>query len=111
MRHLICWLALLAGLGLVASVPTRAADKDDEAVAKLIKKLGSSRFAERQKAQKELDKIGVPALGALRKAAESKDPETARRAGELVAKLEKQALTAEVLTATTVHLQFKNTPL
>ena len=111
MRHLTCWLALLAGLGLVSSVPTWAADKDDEAVAKLIKKLGSSRFSERQKAQKELDKIGMPAFAALRKAAESKDPETARRAGELLAKLEKQALTAQVLTATTVHLKFKDTPL
>src|SRR5262249_17870915 len=113
MRHLCCGLALLAGLGLVCATPGGAAEdkSDDKAIAALVKKLGSGRFAEREKAQKELDKIGVPALEALRKAAQSTDPETARRAGELVAKFEKHALASKVLAAKRVHLKYKDTPL
>ena len=112
MRHLCSWLALLAGLAVALdALPGRAADKADEAaIKKWIGKLGG-RFVEREKAQKELEKIGLPALDALRKAAEKGDPETRRRAGELVAKLEKQVLAARVLAPTKVRLTFKDTPV
>lgn len=113
MRHLCTWLAVLVGFGVAVGVPTRAAEKaDPERIAKLIDKLSSGRFAEREKAHKALDEIGLPALAALRKAAaESKDPEAKRRAGELAAKLEKQALAAKVLAPSRLRLVYKDTPL
>jgi hypothetical protein len=113
MRHLFSWLALLVGFAVALSaLPGRAADKADEAtINKWIGKLSSGRFAEREKAQKELDKIGLPALEALRKAAEKGDPETRRRAADLIAKLEKHALAAKVLAPKKLHLTFKDTPV
>jgi hypothetical protein len=113
MRYLCICLGLLAGLAVMLSVPTRAAEKTDpETISKLIGKLSSNRFVDREKAQKALDAIGLPALEALRKAAEeSKDMETRRRAAELVSKLEKQEVTAKVLTPTRLRLSFHKTPL
>ncbi|MBI1915925.1 MAG: hypothetical protein HYS12_14500 [Planctomycetes bacterium] len=113
MRLLCTWLALLAGLGIALSVPGKAAEKTDaDTINKLITKLSSNRFAEREKAQKALEEIGLPALDALRKAAEeSKDMEAQRRAKELVAKLEKKALAAKILAPKRLRLTYKNTPL
>src|SRR5260370_36046898 len=114
MRHFCSWLALLVGFGMAMStVPSRAADKaDTETINKWVGKLSSSRFAEREKAQKALEEIGLPALDALRKAAaESKDMETRRRAADLVAKLEKEAQAAKVLAPRRLRLTYKDTPL
>jgi RNA polymerase sigma factor (sigma-70 family) len=63
-------------------------DPDAERIAKLIDQLGSDRFAEREAASRELDRLGAAALGALRKAIQSSDPETRRRAEALVKKIE-----------------------
>lgn len=84
---------------------------DAAQVPKLIDKLGSDRFAEREKATKELDRIGAPALDALRKAAQSDDPERKRRAEELVEEIESRALAADLLAPKRVHLAYKDTPL
>src|SRR5436190_972947 len=64
MRHFFIWSALLIGLlATLAAVPGRAADPvDNEAIEKLVKQLASGRFAEREKAQKKLEEIGLPAL-------------------------------------------------
>jgi hypothetical protein len=106
-------LAALLGIGLVilAGQPTPADDADAARIQKLIDQLGSGRFAERTRAAKELDTIGVPALEALRKAAESPDAELRRRAEDLVRKIESRSRTAQALTPTRVHLSFKDTPL
>src|SRR5262245_36073011 len=54
-------------------------------VTRLIKQLGHEEFTKREAAGKELDAIGEPALGPLRKAAAfSDDIEIRRRAGRLV---------------------------
>ncbi len=54
-------LALLAGL--VVSLPMPAGETvSAEKINKLIEQMGSGTFAEREKASKELDAIGVPAL-------------------------------------------------
>ncbi|HKB37559.1 MAG TPA: HEAT repeat domain-containing protein [Gemmataceae bacterium] len=113
MRHLCTWLALLVGLGFVLSVPSNAAEKaDPETINKLIEKLSSNRFAEREKAQKALAEIGMPALEALKKAAEdTKDMEGKRRAKELLAKLEKQVQAAKILAPKRLRLNYKDTPL
>src|SRR5262245_7870600 len=113
MRQLWLCLTLLAGGAVsLTAVPGRADDKNNaDEIDKLVKQLGGARFADREKANKALEAIGVPALEALRKAAESDDPELRRRAGDLVAKLEKLELAAKVLAPRRVRLNYKDTPL
>jgi RNA polymerase sigma factor (sigma-70 family) len=80
-------------------------------MGRLIRQLGSERFAERELAAKELDKIGSLALEPLREAAQSADPEVRRRAAELADKIEQRQENEEVLRAQRVHLRYKDTPL
>jgi hypothetical protein len=61
--------------------------QDPARIDELVKKLGSEDFAEREKAAAELRGIGKPAEEALRKAAESEDPEVKRRARGLLDEL------------------------
>jgi hypothetical protein len=77
----------------------------------LVKQLGASRYTDREKAQRELEKIGVPALDLLRKAAASEDAEVNRRARELVHKIETAVLTARLLSPTRVNLSLKDSPV
>jgi hypothetical protein len=112
MRRL-CWL-LAAALALGWSAPTPAADPpkaDAETIAKLIKQLGSDDFEAREKATKELEVIGTPALEALREAAKSGDPEVKLRATSILQTVEKLAVTEKLLAPTKVKLTFKDTPL
>jgi len=85
--------------------------KDATALSKLIGQLGSDRFVDREKAARELDRIGAPALDALRRATKSEDPECKRRAEELVQKIEKRVLEADLLAPKRVRLVYEDTPL
>jgi YD repeat-containing protein len=69
--------------------PVASSQEEDQArrIETLIRQVGSDDVAEREKATEELRKIGKPAVSALQKAAESKDPEVAVRARALVAEL------------------------
>lgn len=110
MRPFLLGSALLAALAVaLVSAPGRAADSDT--IDKLVKQLGSGRYQEREKAQKKLAEIGPPAVAALKKAAESGDAETQRRANELLANLDKQTQRQKVLAPTRIKLSFKDTPL
>ena len=64
------------------------AEPQSEGVSEIISRLGSDSFQEREKATAELWQLGQPGLRALEKAAESDDPETALRAGEVLEKVE-----------------------
>src|SRR5262245_42296621 len=100
MRNRCLLLALLLGLGLGLSGLSRqaaVANDETERINQLVKQLGSSKFAERENAKRELEKIGVPALEALRKAAQSSDLETSRRASELVKKFDAKIATDTLL--------------
>jgi hypothetical protein len=58
---------------------------ETERTAHLIKQLGDASFAKRQAASKELEGIGEPVLGSLRKAAiATDDPEVRRRLEETI---------------------------
>src|SRR5258707_521154 len=103
---LVLWLAVL-----VAAPAADAPKADAERVAKLVKQLGSDDFEEREKASKELEAIGGPALDALRAAAKSEEAEVKTRAASLLQKAEKKAIAEKVLTPTKVKLSFKDTPL
>ena len=73
--------------------------------------MGSSEFDDREKAQQELDKIGEPALDALKSASKSDDTEIRRRSSELVKKIERRVESISVLRPTMAHLVYKETPL
>jgi hypothetical protein len=57
-------------------------------IARLLEQLGSPNFEEREAASKALEKIGEPALEALRVASRSPDAEVRRRAAELFKAIE-----------------------
>jgi hypothetical protein len=111
MRTLL--LTAVAGVALtLTGVPARAADKADaDHIARLIEQLGSKKFSQREAAARELDKIGAPALDALKKAAESSDTETRRRATSLLNRINERLDTRELLAPTHVHLKYQDTPL
>jgi hypothetical protein len=95
--------------GVLADEPAKNADADR--IDKLIEQLGSAKFSEREAASKELEKIGVPALDALQKAAKSTDLETRRRAQSIIAKVRRGRAGWEVSQPTRLHLVYKDTPL
>jgi len=105
-------LAFGLGLGLVASIPSQAADKAGaDKIAKLVEQLGSTQFSEREKATKELEALGDQALEALKAAAKGDDLETKRRAEELIKKIDTKSFTKKILEPTKIRLTFKDTPL
>ncbi|HTK75005.1 MAG TPA: hypothetical protein VL371_07070 [Gemmataceae bacterium] len=104
---LLCVLLSAAVVGAAADAPP--ADASD--AERLVQRLGSPRFAEREAAFKALDALGAVALPALRNAAKSKDAEVRQRAGELLGKLERAADAAEAFAPTKVHLKAVDVPL
>jgi tetratricopeptide (TPR) repeat protein len=63
----------------------RVQPSDRAAIERLIRQLGSSKFAEREEATKQLKRLVEPAKALLREAArKDPDPEVRRRAAELV---------------------------
>src|SRR5262245_38580130 len=84
---------------LTVAVASHAGRGKEEAerIARLIRQLGDDAFEKREAGSKELDALGEPALGALRKAAASSDDlEIRRRAERILA-----AVTARVRAAVT----------
>jgi WD40 repeat protein len=93
-RNAIPWLAG-AALALVGLAPGA---EDQGRVDRLVRQLGSPRFEEREEASKALERLGEPALPALRKAAsESSDAEVRRRARFLVQALDRRLTELAVL--------------
>ena len=86
-----CWLLFpLVAVLLANPVPTLATPPDAPEIEQLIQQLGNPKFAEREAATKRLSAIGEPALEALKKATENTDAEVRRRAGDIVAGIEKK---------------------
>src|SRR5262249_2872619 len=100
------------GLAALMVIPTGAAEPPDaKTIDKLVERLGSEDFTDREKAATDLDACGAAALPALRKAAESKDAEISKRSAELVAKIEKRVESERLLAPKRVHLIYKDTPI
>ncbi len=68
---------------IIAEIKSQLAPRIDQ----LVKQLGHDKSRFRKQAQKELARIGPPALAALRAAAKSEDPEVRWRAATLVIEL------------------------
>ena len=92
--------ASLAMLLLVGQAPSSSPKA-------LVERLGSPRFAERERATEALARLGADALPALRAARDAKDPEVRARAAALVEKTEARLLTQPTL----VTLDLKDRPL
>jgi hypothetical protein len=86
-------LALTLGVGAPVLAQDTPAGKPKETlqqkIDRLIKELGSDGYDAREKAQKDLEAIGKPAVPALQKAAKSKDLEIASRAADALSKINK----------------------
>ena len=75
------------------------------AVEKLLKELGSADFDAREAASAGLIKLGAPALGLLREAAKSKDPEVADRAKKALLAIEaRQPVLDQLLAADRIEV-------
>ena len=96
MRRTLGALALVLAIGSYAEPRPRRA-RMPSGSKRLIKQLGSTKSSEREKATRELEGIGVPALESLKRAVKDADLETSRRADNLVKKLEEKISTATFL--------------
>ncbi|MFI5454968.1 MAG: hypothetical protein ACHRXM_05905 [Isosphaerales bacterium] len=94
-------LMLLVSLGQVQQA---GPDRDPAA---LVVQLGAARYADRQAAAAALERIGRPALPALRTARDSRDLEVRNRAWSVTQKIEGALLTLP----TRIRLDFDDTPL
>jgi hypothetical protein len=103
-RKLILVVALAGGFGL--ALAAEAADAD-----RLVEQLGSRKFPEREAAAKELDALGPAALDALKRAQSSEDAEVRRRAGELVARIERRLESQRLLAPRKVSFVCKDRPI
>src|SRR5438132_13652747 len=104
-RLLLPALIVGLGFGLLTTLPSPAAESaaSAEKISKLIEKMGSSEFEDREEAQKQLDAIGEEALDALKKATSNEDTEIRRRAEELGKKIERRTESRQVLRPTQVE--------
>jgi len=91
-------------LVLLGQVPQAGPDRDPAA---LVAQLGAARYADRQAAAEALERIGRPALPALRTARDSRDLEVRTRAWSVSQKIEGASLTQP----TRIRLDFNDTPL
>ncbi len=82
--YIVAGVLLLTQLAVWQTSPFAAepASTSPAQVERLVEQLGSQQFEEGEAASRALEKIGYPALDALKKAAQSEDRETRRRATE-----------------------------
>jgi uncharacterized protein (TIGR03067 family) len=80
--HLFVSLLLLAVAGVQPGGP--AGERQADHIVRLVKQLGHKEFAQREAASRELEAIGEPALGVLRKAATDDDAEIRRQSAKIV---------------------------
>src|SRR5262245_29464670 len=101
-------------LALLAPGPALASEDGADAarIARLVGQLGDPGYAHREQAERALRDAGVPALAALRKAAEtSPDCEVRRRATRLVRQIGQRAESARLLAPIPLRLAYKDTPV
>src|SRR5262245_47976149 len=104
-------IAVGAGLSILVGPLLAGEPPKPSAPAELVTKLGSDEFREREAASRRLAELGPAALDALRPACRSEDPEVARRARELVGRIERWAANEKTLAPTLVELTADNAPL
>lgn len=114
-------LLMLTGFSTaLLGVPPAQAEPPENEIAKnsegnrlpgLVAKLGSRDFQEREDATKALICAGAPALEYLQRAGTDPDAEIRRRAGMIVARIEKDLDTTRLLKPKRIHLVYHDTPI
>jgi len=74
--------------------PAAGSERAEELVKELVRQLGDDDFKKREAASAELAKIGKPAVPALKEAKKNPDLEVARRAEEVLARIENRTAEA-----------------
>src|SRR5881394_2653006 len=92
------------GLALLAAAPL-AAQPADPLEAK-VRNLAHPRYAEREKAARDLEAAGEPALKVLREAARSSDDELRARATAIADRIEHTLRSQRLLAAPKLALKF-----
>ena len=85
---------------MLALLLSAASARAQSGPADLVKRLGSGSFAERERAAKELDRLGELALPALEEATRGSDLEAQRRATSLLRRIEERTLAMVLLKPT-----------
>lgn len=97
------------GVALLVAAPLAAAAADP--LDAKVRNLSHPRYAEREKAARELEAAGEPALKALREAAKSNDEELRARAVAVADRIERALRSERLLAAPKLALKFDNVPL
>ncbi|MDB5309268.1 MAG: hypothetical protein JWO38_3470 [Gemmataceae bacterium] len=103
-------VAVLAGTLLAVADPAPPPAESTK-VARFIAQLGDADFARREAAEKELEALGAAALDQLGAACRSSNPEVARRARDVVVRVERRVGNEKALVPTMVELNAESTPL
>lgn len=111
-QAILCVLGagVLLVLGAVASAASPPKPENRE-TARLIARLGSKDFHERESATEALGRLGAAALDPLRRASQGNDPEIRRRAALLVQRIEKHLESDRLLAPRHLHLQYADVPV
>jgi hypothetical protein len=113
-KHFAAVLAVV-GLGWGPSCAEEAkpapVKPDAAAVAKLVAQLGSDRYEDREAASQALDALGPLALDALHKALAGSNPETRKRAADLMKRIDKRLETIELTQPKMVRLSYTDLPV
>jgi len=107
----VAFLALVTAGAWAVVAADAPQDTSPDRVKKLIDRLGSGAFREREAASRELSALGPAAMDALREAVRIGDPETRRRAGEIIERINERLAIARILLPTMIEFQFKDKPL
>ncbi len=102
-RSLASVIVPIVLVGTVSAFDIPASDSGTR-IPQLVEDLGNGDFATRQAAERQLDAVGEPALAPLRPACRSANPEVARRAQTLVARIERRIENERTLAPTLVEL-------
>ena len=110
MRAIVIGAVLSA---LLLSPPVARSDQpaNPPDIAGLIQRLASAKFQDRERADRDLRRIGEPALKQLKEASQSKDIEVRERAVAAIRSIEQKIENDKLLAAPKLRLEYKNTPL
>jgi hypothetical protein len=101
------FLGLVGTTLLAAPLAAQTADP----LAGKVQNLAHPRYAEREKAARELEAAGEPALAALKPALQSKDEELRARAAVVAERIERAVRSDRLLAPPKLALKFDKTPL
>ncbi|MBA4062180.1 MAG: hypothetical protein C0501_00415 [Isosphaera sp.] len=104
-------MRLLAVSAVLVAAAAAASPPAPGEAAKLVARLNDPDYEEREAATRRLEELGAAAVDALRAGCRSDDPETARRARDVLVKVERRLANEKALAPTLVELDVTDRPL